>query len=231
MCTLVILREENKIVATMNRDDLKIRTESPLEEIPYNIVAPKDQISQGTWIALNKNNVAAFLLNRYDDYVPENKMSRGNIVLRILINGNFAACKEFLDKRLITVNYLPFTVVIAAKEGFLKCDWDGKNFEIKEFDVTDNFVLTSSSMKEEEVKDYRYKNFDLWLKNKDFYKDLPTYNFFQEEGKKDYGVFVDREDVHTLSITQIVLEGGESDINYFDRREIEKLHGKIISTN
>lgn len=226
MCTLVIVKNNQKIVATMNRDDSKSRHENPITTFNNSTLSPVDIRSGGTWIGLNRDHhIAGFLLNRYDDYTPKNKVSRGSIVLDILANGDFQSCDNFIKNDFQPTHYPPFTFLLLSNNNAIKYDWNGQKLASEIIEISDHYSLTSSSLDETAVKEYRNNAFKQWvIDGKKTYKNIPTYNLFQEKEKEDYGVFVERDKVCSLSITQITLEKDDSTIAYFDRTTINSYH-------
>ena len=88
MCTLVILRRPDDdwpILIAANRDEMTDRLASPPSrhwESRKNVVAGKDELASGTWLALNDDRLVAAVLNRQDSLGPApNKRSRGELPL------------------------------------------------------------------------------------------------------------------------------------------------------
>lgn len=223
MCTLLILRQDEKLVAVMNRDDDKARIEENVREFEGGVLAPIDVRSGGSWTAINSDRVAGFLLNRYDKCEIKSKRSRGEIVLNVLANGGFEECVSFVKSADLSC-YMPFVLVLLNSEQLVKFDWNGQKLSENKIELGDYYVLTSSSIEEEVVKKYRYDRFDEWYGgDRDFVNELPKFNVTQIKDRQDYSVMVEREKVQTLSIVKVCLDKEEVDMQYLPRSEIEKL--------
>ena len=223
MCTLLILRKDKEIIAVMNRDDEKIRSEEGIREFDGGVLSPVDIRSGGTWVGVNKDNVSGFLLNRYDKCEIKTKKSRGEIVLNVLAQGGFANCASFATKMDLS-SYMPFILVLLSNDKIIKFDWNGQELLKNEFELKEYYVLTSSSIEEEVVKKWRYDRFDEWYKgDREFVKGLPKFNLLQVKGHEDFSVMVEREKVFTISITKVSFVERKVDIQYLPRAEIEKL--------
>ena len=91
MCTLVILRRPGApwpLLLAANRDEMRDRPwQAPgrhWEDRPE-VVAGLDELSGGSWLGINKDGVAAAVLNRYGTLGPQaGKRSRGELVLEAL---------------------------------------------------------------------------------------------------------------------------------------------------
>jgi len=119
MCTLVILRRSEHpwpILLAGNRNEMLNRTwDSPARHWPdrEDVVAGRDRLSDGSWLGLNDNGVAAVLLNREGTLGQiDGKRSRGELVLEALDHADaVAAVQALLD--LDARAYRPFNMVIA----------------------------------------------------------------------------------------------------------------------
>jgi len=223
MCTLLILRKNKEVIAVMNRDDEKIRREEGVREFEGGVLSPVDVRSGGTWVGVNKNNVSGFLLNRYDKCEIKIKKSRGEIVLNALAKGGFENCSSFVGEMDLS-SYMPFILVLLSNDKIVKFDWNGQKLLKNEFDLKDYYVLTSSSIKEEMVKKWRYDRFDEWFNgDREFLNGLPKINLLQVKGYEDYSVMVERKNVFTISITKVRFDEGQVDMQYLPRSKIEKI--------
>ena len=88
MCTLVILRRPNDdwpILMAANRDEMTNRlASSPSRhwKSRKNVIAGKDELASGTWLALNDDRLVAAVLNGHDSLgSTPNKRSRGELPL------------------------------------------------------------------------------------------------------------------------------------------------------
>ena len=61
MCTVTILNHNQELIITMNRDDSKTRPEDGVkifEDGQSTYMSPIDQVSGGTWTAVNQQGIA-----------------------------------------------------------------------------------------------------------------------------------------------------------------------------
>lgn len=222
MCTLTILKQDDNILAVMNRDDDKNRQEGEVKDLG-SVKCPIDLRSGGTWIGINNDGVSGFLLNRYDEHHIEHKISRGEIVPKVLDNGNVDDCIAFF-KKMNLEKYTPFCLVLLSHETLVKFDWNGANLTQENIDLQQYYVLTSSSLKEQEVKQWRYGQFDEWWRSdKRFVNGIPTFNLKQMKGFEEYSVMVLRDKVCTLSLTKITLSKNKAQMHYLSGNEIQNL--------
>lgn len=222
MCTLLILRDGDEVVATMNRDDEFSRIEGDVKNFLTNVTAPIDVRSQGSWVALNKNNVAAFLLNSYEDYQPKNLKSRGEIVLRALANGDLDQCLNFVRNDFDFKNFRPFHLHLLKGFSLFKFSFDGNDLTEQEIIIDDYYVTTSSSIKEKEVKEFRFLMFEKWQQQgRKLIDKIPQFNLLQNKGQEDYAVMVKRPKVGTLSISQIFMKNNQSILRYLPQKQFK----------
>ncbi len=119
MCTLVLLRRPGHpwpLLLAANRDELDTRPwQRPARHWPdrANIVAGRDVLAGGTWLALNDEGVVAAVLNRINTLGPAAGLrSRGELPLTALGHRRAAdAAAAFAD--LDPSRYRPFNLVIA----------------------------------------------------------------------------------------------------------------------
>ena len=223
MCTLLIIKQDDKIIAVMNRDDDKTRLEEAPIEFEGGVLAPLDVRSGGSWVGRNWHNVAGFLLNRYDVCEVGNKRSRGEIVLRVLASGAFEDCVLFVQKMDLQC-FMPFSLVLFDGMNICRFDWNGASLSREDRVLDDYFVLSSSSIKADDILQWRYDSFDEWNQGgRKFVGDLPVFNLLQVKGYEDYSVMVEREKVCTLSVTKLCFDSEGVAMTYLPRGEIKGL--------
>ena len=223
MGSLLVFLEGDRFVAVMNRDDDISRVEGGVREFPGGVLAPIDVRSGGSWIGVNKDNVAGFLLNRYDECSLANKKSRGGIVLDVLAQGGFDLCVSYVGKMDLSC-YMPFSLVLCDGKRLVKFDFNGVELLKEEVVLRDYYVLTSSSIDEDSVKKWRYDRFDEWYHgDREIINGLPKFNLLQVVGKEDYSVMVKRSKVSTLSVTKILFGNETLDMQYLALNDIKNL--------
>ena len=210
MCTVTFLPlKDNGFIFTSSRDVgfQRAKAERPKNyfESGVELYYPKDGKAGGTWIGTSRNNRLICLLNggfnnhkRKDDY-PK---SRGLIVKELLIAEHIdTACMQ-IDLH----NIEPFTLVVVHWEEKLRLVefvWDGELRHFKEL-APGPFIWSSATLYDEHMKKMRLEWFDKWLLSNeispsgilDFHKNAGI-------GDPEVDVFMKREKVGTVSITQV----------------------------
>ena len=221
MCTVTFLPlKDNGFIFTSSRDVgfQRAKAEKPREylEKGVELYYPKDGEAGGTWIGTSRNNRLICLLNggfknhkRKTDY-PK---SRGLIVKELLIAENFdTACMQ-IDLH----NIEPFTMVLVSWEEKLRLVefvWDGELRHFKEL-APGPFIWSSSTLYDDQMKRMRIEWFDKWLSSSDI-SPSKILNFHKNAGNGDpeVDVFMRREKVGTVSITQVSKIRNDVDMVY-----------------
>lgn len=231
MCTLTILRDDDGVCVTMNRDERRDRIELGLKSQVNSISKsyfPEDKTSGGTWIGINNSGVILCLLNRYDCLADPERSSRGEIVPAGLGNGSAREVTTWFDKKIVYSRYNPFTLIMITECSTLRMDWTGTELFKEELSVDSTLMATSSSVETNEVIRYRQSQFLDWQKqgilNR---KNIPSFHFQQDKNDTSYSVLMARDTTHTKSITQITLTEIEARIAYFDSELVQSWHQSI----
>lgn len=219
MCTLTILREADRLLVTMNRDDVGAREEAPPTLWPNTqpaFAAPKDMQAGGTWIGVNAHGVIACLLNRYDA-APVGRASRGSVVLEAIRRASLeAACGALsaLDHNA----YSPFTCLVVDRGGAARLDWTGAHFERADLPPESEVMLTSSSWRLDEVRAQREALFrEIWS-NGDSESDRVAKFHSQRVSAHDaWAPMMQRPMSQTKSVTQVELTSLGAEMRYWTR--------------
>lgn len=218
MCTLTLIREADRLLVTMNRDDIAAREEAPPALWPHvqpAFAAPKDLQAGGTWIGVNARGVIACLLNRYDE-APIGAKSRGSIVLEAMRGTTVEdACDALasLDHSF----YSPFTCIIADRDSSARIDWTGAICERTDLPTERDVMLTSSSWHFDQVKAQREALFlKVWSKER---KDARVVAFHSARESADdaWAPMMQRPNSQTKSITQVELTVRGAEMRYWTR--------------
>jgi uncharacterized protein with NRDE domain len=219
MCTLTILREQNRVVVTMNRDDVAARPEAAPAIWPNakpTFVAPKDLQAGGTWIGVNAGGVIACLLNRYDP-APAGPTSRGGIVLKAMQAASVDDARDALSA-LDRSTYSPFTCVVVGREGAMRLDWTGAELGHADLPADDAIMVTSSSWQFEEVRARREALFEkVWSKGGDAADRVATFHSRRESAHDAWAPMMQRPQTQTKSVTQVELTARGSEMRYWTR--------------
>jgi hypothetical protein len=220
MCTLTILRENGRVLVTMNRDDVATREEAPPQLWPNTdpeFIAPRDVQAGGTWIGVNRHGVIACLLNRYDA-APKGKQSRGGIVIEAMRGSSIEASVSAVNSLELGA-YSPFTCVVVAQRGAARLDWDGACIRRGDFATGAEIVMaTSSSWRVEEVKAQREALFqDMMSNGGDAAGNLAAFHSRRVPEGEAWAPMMLRPQSQTKSVTQIELAPGVADMRYWTR--------------
>lgn len=221
MCTVTFLPlKDNGFIFTSSRDVgfQRAKAERPKNylEKGVELYYPKDGKAGGTWIGTSRNNRLICLLNggfknhkRKDDY-PK---SRGLIVKELLIAENFETACMQIDLHDIE----PFTMVVVSwkeKLRLFELVWDGEVRHFKELPPSP-FIWSSSTLYDNQMKDMRNEWFDKWISSHDI-SPSAVLDFHKNAGIGDpeVDVFMKREKVGTVSITQVSKIRNDVDMVY-----------------
>lgn len=84
MCTLVLLQRPGSLLAISgNRNELLSRPASG-PRVENGILAPRDELAQGSWLGLNRHGLFVCVTNRHGAMVDPSRKSRGLLVMEAL---------------------------------------------------------------------------------------------------------------------------------------------------
>jgi hypothetical protein len=222
MCTVTFLPlSDNGFVLTSNRD-VGYQREKALAPKTYiedgvSLHYPKDGKAGGTWIGTSRNNRLICLLNGgFENHIQQKSYakSRGLIVKELLITEDFEeGCLELNLKGIE-----PFTLVVVdwkEENKLFEFVWDGNQRFFKELEWQP-MIWSSSTLYTDKMKALRQAWFREWFIGKgmspenslDFHKNAGL-------GFPEVDVFMRRERVGTVSITQIIRKDMNCDMTYF----------------
>jgi len=222
MCTVTFLPLDNNGFVLTSSRDVGYQREKALAPQTYvedgvSLHYPKDGKAGGTWIGTSRNNRLICLLNGgFRNHLQQNfyAKSRGLIVKELLASIDLeAACKE-IDLQDVE----PFTITAVTwsdEQRLYEFVWDGKNRFFKEMDWKPT-IWSSSTLYTDEMKAMRQGWFLDWLEENEF-NSASILEFHRNAGIGDpeVDVFMKRERVGTVSITQVIETKNKDDMNYF----------------
>jgi uncharacterized protein with NRDE domain len=113
MCSIILSIGADGVFAAANRDEMVNRPWQPPAEYWPGICGGRDSLAGGTWLALNRHNVLAAVLNREGTLGPAaGKKSRGELPLLALAEETAAAAAKAIGA-LDAAEYRPFNLVLA----------------------------------------------------------------------------------------------------------------------
>ncbi len=224
MCTVTFIPLKNGFVLTSSRDEQNFRpTQKPqiytYKECP--ILYPKDEIANGTWIAVSEKKKIACLLNggimphvRKDSYAK----SRGIILLDSFVAKSHSDFMENVNLE----NIEPFTLLLIDYEAdlnFLQLIWDGTNKHIEKIENSKNRIWSSVTLYSETDRTIRISWFDQWIDEHKTIEGKNILNFHSEKHTEDAvnNILMNRENfLQTVSITQIKVKENTETFDYYD---------------
>ena len=231
MCTLTYAPSSNGFILVSSRDELKTRPTTLPKIYNHNgqsILYPRDEIGGGSWIAISQGRRIACLLNgAYAQYYPVKKYpkSRGEIVIKATTEPNWPESWEKLSLE----GYESFTLVtveLNPEPEIVLWIWD--EFQKSNHIQISNrpFILSSSTLYDEESKKERQKWFDQWINTHQYSKDfnLPEFHTFEHSKDPTKNILLLREmGLQTLSITEIRFDNPRLEIVYNDKIDQSRL--------
>ena len=222
MCTVTFLPfSKDGFILTSSRD-VSYNRAPALEPKAYteggvSLFYPKDGEAGGTWIGSSDQQRLICLLNGGFKNHQSNKFyarSRGLVVKDLLKANNFTtACLE------ITLEAIePFTLVVIDWKTNLflhEFVWDGDQRHLNRLEWQPR-IWSSATLYSSQMKAEREKWFSSWLEA-DTLSPNGILDFHQNAGSGDpyQDVFMRREKVGTVSITQFVKDRDQQTMDYF----------------
>jgi uncharacterized protein with NRDE domain len=219
MCTVTyIYQGNNNFILTSNRDEHVQRPEAlppKVYDAAQNLIYPKDPQGKGTWIACSDKFTACLLNGAFTPHKhnPPYKKSRGLIVLEVFKNSDIQTFVEQTDLTGIE----PFTLLLIDNQNdkFIELRWDGKEKHIAHLLKTENRIWSSATLYDPVQQSVRKDFFD------SFFKEHPPspQNILKFHKTKEInggeGIFIQRKNVQTVSITQVELQNNRPAFKYY----------------
>ncbi len=223
MCTVTYLPlENNGFILTSNRDENpKRKTISPRKYIEDNVelMYPKDELAEGTWIGVSEKNRIICLLN--GGFVKHEKKagykkSRGVIVKELLKTDTPVKDIEKLDLSEIE----PFTIVLIDWNTYLnvyELVWTGEQKSLIKLEKKPH-IWSSSTLYNSEMKKLRKKWFHNWLQQNSNPTQEEIIRFHQNEtiGCLETSLKIKRNNTETISTTSVEKKRKAISLNYTD---------------
>ena len=219
MCTVSFIANNGTVFITSNRDENIYRQTTLAPAIHQingkQICYPTDGKASGTWIGINENNVVAVLLNgAFEKHIAKEnyKKSRGFIIPQILQAHNVKEALESIDFTGIE----PFTVVLYFENSLIEYRWDELQLSAKELPINQLHIWSSATLYNSQIAKQREASFlqncsgnNIDIKSIIAFHQLKKY---EDELPDDAA----KNNIKTVSITQIKINAKQSNIKYFD---------------
>lgn len=234
MCTVTYIPgEKNSFTLTSNRDENAARSPQNITQIEQDgihLAFPRDTMAGGTWIAVSNNGKVVCLLNgafEFHPHQPPYKKSRGIMVLDYFTFDNSESFFETYDFE----GMEPFTMIIFDKARLFEFRWDETQKHIKLLDLSKNYIWSSATLYDHEVRKKREKWFTAWLDQRTDFSSDAILGFHQQAGDGDprNDVIMNRDGmVQTVSITQILKSPKYMELSYYDLLNQQQKQAKIL---
>ena len=201
----------------MNRDEFRGRDELNTINHSNGNCFPVDKISEGTWFGFNQQGVVMALLNRYQDSQVLTKTSRGILIPQLLQSNSIDST---LNQLLAKYLFNPFDLVTTNKAHLIQYSWTGnKLIKVKQ---STPFFISSSSVDSQIVLSHRMNLFTKFSPVNEE-QILTQLHLSQDKLDKSASIFMSREETHTKSISQVIIEKNEINYYYFTENNLQKL--------
>ncbi|MCP4898652.1 MAG: NRDE family protein [bacterium] len=244
MCTVTVLRGDDGVILTVNRDELRGRAleiepsagrRSPNHPLR---VAPMDGHRCGTWVGANEDGVIGCLLNRYhaNDMAlvgrPETP-SRGWIVDELL-SFEASRIREWLCTSFDPSPFPSFALVVATPDEGSILTWEhGGDLERRTLPLGWT-METSAFWQADQIQEWRQAAFQRWLSEEcEMDCGVPAFNLLHDEDHPECSPLMTRERSMTRSVTQVQvsLQDRSVVLRYWPRHEGYRIEANCPRTH
>lgn len=235
MCTLSLVRFNNQTIITSNRDDSVNRNSTEIKKINFNnldIYYPKDQQTNGTWLAFDSTGNVAVLLNGCDKKHQKqmhHTKSRGILPIDFLKK---SISLDLFKKSLDFYPFEPFTLVILKNQTLEALKWNGSNAKVEIFPKHRNqSIWSSATLYEPHIRQTRQQLFSSYFYNRPLTSAAVFKLLSSPTNDLDNGFFIEREQVRTLSTSQLILDNHSIDFIHYNHLTNQKTTLKTNISN
>lgn len=226
MCTVSIFARATGVLVTMNRDEQRVRSESPSPQSSDDCFFPVDSFTSGTWCGLHRKGYAFTLLNRYEsESQHQGTDSRGQIILELLKRDDSSAITRYMLAPNL-YRFSPFDLLFINRVSLKHFSWDGEACQLREYSLGQApFFFTSSSERTAEVITYRQRLFSAFLDRSPEpgpREILDDFHRLRDAELPQDGICVDRSEIHTKSICQIQILERSACFNYWSEADLNR---------
>lgn len=217
MCTVSFVPVSNeKFIFTSNRDVGYKRKKASVPQLHLDLIYPIDGEAGGTWIVTSQKYTLCLLNGAFDKHDMNRSFSksRGIVVLDAISHDNI---NDFITNYSLE-GVEPFTLIIIENgKSISELRWDERKKHVKSLDYTKPHIWSSSTLYPPEIVRAREEWFSKWLQEN---KKQDMLIFHKQGGFTDSenDVIMDRGFIGTVSVTNMVIEGDNRQIQYYDLR-------------
>ena len=229
MCILSIVKSEQGIVITSNRDEQRSRKNSLAPEIinlgERKAIIARDAQAQGTWLLTDNLGRTAILLNgAFESHIPAPpyRESRGIILMNLFQEENFKSAFLFYHLE----NIEPFQVIYLDPERAFQFVWDGNQKHLFEVDLSTPQVFFSPTLYTKEQQEEKRNHFFKILAEIESMdsSQLLEIHSNQNINSLDLNFFMSREHQTTKSISQVELNSTQSKYVHWQSWDNQRHH-------
>jgi len=231
MCTVSFFNTGTSLILTSNRDEKKDREKAIFPSIldleDHTIYYPKDKKALGTWIVADTKGDIAILLNgafQKHEVHPPYRKSRGIILLDLAKDKNIV--NAFHKYPLLEIE--PFQLLVYSQKELFRLIWDGEHKHIIPLPTHENYLLSSSTLYNDDIVIEREKAFKQ-LQRTEKITDRQILEFHkthQIEEEPNIEKII-KEKFATVSITQLIVTEKNIELSYYDLAENKMQKEKI----
>ena len=215
MCTVSYVPAAGGYILTSNRDEDPARSTRPPEFLELRnglkVIAPRDEVKGGTWLAAGTDGRMACLMNgafgKHQRQLPYRK-SRGFMVFEAMEARTFETFIEEISPERIE----PFTLLMCDREWFWKLVWDGARKYAWEIPSESIHLWSSPTLYSPQAHAAKEHYFKTVLSAFD---PLPEAIYHLHGGKGATPFVLDKPGVRTVSITQVEYCNGSMQLRYY----------------
>lgn len=243
MCSVILLKNkdaEYPLAIFQNRNEMKNRPFSKPAKYwdDKNIIGARDDLSDGSWVGINKSGICATILNKsgYINYdfgsinINKIKKGRGKLIPQILQAKNIKESLQILMYQNLD-SLMPFYLVISDKNKTYCADFDGVSLSVVEIKDKIN-LITSSGVNSSSCRRYIrfYDNIKEMSKISLIKDDLQLWKELMSIKSQNHpsdGMFIDKKNEIKTTSSSIILLHQELNNNLFFFSEEEPILNKF----
>jgi hypothetical protein len=224
MCTLTYIPNAQGAIITQNRDESPMRSPAVFPVLESDLCFPKDPDGGGTWMGMRRDGIVVSLLN--GAFIPHHrkhsyKKSRGLLTLQALRS---LQPDSFLDKEAL-LGMEAFTMVIFQKDVIVEFRWDESELFQSEFPTNQPLIWQSAPLYDAAMQKVR----ELWFHQFLLSNQSPSADEVLEWATNrsietpHRGICMKRDEVETVSISQILKRPENLEMRYLELNSNEVL--------
>ena len=222
MCTVtLVFKGKDDFILTSNRDEsIHRKTISPqyYDSNSTRLLYPKDSVGGGTWIGVSDRDRMVCLLNGgYNKHIrkSEYRHSRGIVVKDFLTANDLVQTMKDID----LTDIEPFTIIASDWKSdltFYEFIWDGITKYLHELEKVTR-IWSSTTLYDIIMKQKRKKWFSEYESSGELTPgSLIEFHKSAGIGDKNIDLQIDRGDLKTVSITQVIKDSNTVSMRYED---------------